>query len=61
VGLSELPEKPRLSIGYVATRHKGGSPFQRPPRCTGSTPNADPCARRRRWWGCDGKAGLARP
>lgn len=31
VGLSELHEKPRLLIGYVATRHKGGSPFQKTP------------------------------
>lgn len=27
--LSELHEKSRLLIGYLATRHKGGSPFQK--------------------------------
>lgn len=31
VGLSELHEKPHLLIGYVSTRHKGGSPFQKTP------------------------------
>lgn len=35
VGLSELHEKPRLLIGYVATRHKGGSPFQKTPSLPG--------------------------
>jgi hypothetical protein len=31
LGLSELDEKPRLLIGYMVTRRKDGSPFQKSP------------------------------